>query len=219
MIYKYPKALYPSALLALPVSAVILVGVLQPFNVAKPIVFDPIQIEFIPHVQLEIPKPLPIVAKDFVKNESKNMVGISDISSWEMGKSNSGEMPSFELDAKIMSFDVVHISQESTYLPSEGDQVNLPMLQGETAQAVVKSSEVNPNGDYSWRGYIKKHGEDYPVVMTYGKNSVFATITTPEGSYSMESVNGVGWLYKNPAESELSQYGTKDYLEVDGSFD
>ena len=50
--------------------------------------------------------------------------------------------------------------------------------------------------------------------MTYGADAVFASITTPQGSYSLESVNGSGWIYKNPAEVELTQPGKNDYLEV-----
>jgi hypothetical protein len=30
----------------------------------------------------------------------------------------------------------------------------------------------------------------------------------------MESLDGLGWLYKNPAEVELSNPGYKDFLEV-----
>jgi hypothetical protein len=40
-------------------------------------------------------------------------------------------------------------------------------------------------------------------------------VTTPEGSYTMESIDGSGWLYKNPAEIELSIAGAPDFLEVD----
>ena len=72
----------------------------------------------------------------------------------------------------------------------------------------------NPNGDYSWRGYLDGYGTDYPVVMTYGANSVFATVTTPKGSYTLVSVSGSGWIYKNPSEFELSQPGVEDHMEI-----
>lgn len=42
----------------------------------------------------------------------------------------------------------------------------------------------------------------------------FATITTPKGAYSLEAREGSGWVYKNPAEVELTQPGKNDYLEV-----
>jgi hypothetical protein len=80
--------------------------------------------------------------------------------------------------------------------------------------ADVQSTTTNPNGDYTWSGHLQGHGTDYPVVMTYGEHSIFATITTPEGSYTMESIDGLGWLYKNPAEVELSNPGAKDFLDV-----
>ena len=50
--------------------------------------------------------------------------------------------------------------------------------------------------------------------MTYGERSIFATITTPDGSYTMESLDGLGWLYKNPAEVELFNTDSKDFVEV-----
>jgi len=87
------------------------------------------------------------------------------------------------------------------------------MLKGEKVVANVEASVMNPNGDYTWRGHLQGYGDSYPVVVTYGATSMMATITTPAGSYSMTTVNGLGWLYKNPAEVELVDHLKNDFLE------
>lgn len=106
-------------------------------------------------------------------------------------------------------------SERPVYLPQGGDQVELPLLYGQSATVEVDHGEFSRNGDYSWSGHLQDYGSDYPIVVTYGDKSSFAMITTPQGSYSMESINGQGWLYKNRAEEELGQLGVKDYLDID----
>jgi hypothetical protein len=123
-------------------------------------------------------------------------------------------IPKIPLSEKISVYAIVELEQHPANFPAEGQQILLPMLNGEKVIANVQSVTTNPNGDYSWAGHLDGYGTDYPIVMTYGEHSIFATITTPDGSYSMESLNGLGWLYKNPAEVELSTSGAKDYVEV-----
>ncbi|RLU01853.1 hypothetical protein [Ketobacter sp.] len=121
--------------------------------------------------------------------------------------------PSFMLHDDVREYEVVNTDAAATY-PGEGERVQLTLLNGKQVTVNVKNSTVTRNGDYSWSGHLDGYGDDYPVVMTYGKTSTFAMITTPEGSYSMESVEGVGWLYKNPAEHELTRPGHEDFLEI-----
>lgn len=134
-------------------------------------------------------------------------------SSWSMGNVKS-ETPKIRLDEKIVEYAIVQLEQDSDQMPVVGQQVKMPLLNGLSLVANVESTLTNPNGDYTWSGHLEGYGTDYPVVMTYGEHSVFATITTPQGSYTMESKDGLGWLYKNPAEIELSNPGAKDYLDV-----
>ncbi|WP_049630506.1 hypothetical protein [Cellvibrio sp. pealriver] len=127
--------------------------------------------------------------------------------------------PAIPLPDAVVDYEPVSVDMDSPAYPGVGEQVKLMLPGGSELVAKVASSHENPNGDYSWRGYLEGHGDEYPVVMTYGGNSVFATITTPQGSYTLESVNGSGWVYKNPSEFELSEPGKNDYLEIPHAHD
>ncbi|TVZ40042.1 hypothetical protein P886_4459 [Alteromonadaceae bacterium 2753L.S.0a.02] len=117
------------------------------------------------------------------------------------------------LDEKVTEFQVVLIEHRTTF-PGSGEHLELPLLDGSSITVAVQATHTSLNGDVSWSGYVAQQGADYPVVYTQGKNSTYAMITTPQGSYSMESVDGVGWLYKNPSEQEMSKPGAADFLEI-----
>jgi len=147
------------------------------------------------------------------KVEAKAPVAAVTRVAWRTGDAGVST-PKIPLNEKIVAYAVVELDQHPAQLPVAGEQVQIPMLGGKSVVVNVESITNNPNGDYTWSGHLQGYGTDYPVIMTYGEHSIFAMVTTPEGSYSMESVEGLGWLYKNPAEAELSKPGTKDYLEV-----
>ncbi|SMF36309.1 hypothetical protein SAMN02745866_02324 [Alteromonadaceae bacterium Bs31] len=133
--------------------------------------------------------------------------------SWKVEKTIN-EKPSIPLSEQVKSYEVVKLEGVKNLRPAIGDTVKVPLLDGAEVEVVVSHVEINKNGDYIWSGHVKGFGDSYPVTMTIGKHSAFASITTIDGSYSMESVNELGWLYKNPAEAELSTNRGKDYLEI-----
>ncbi|MES2823060.1 MAG: hypothetical protein V4732_05645 [Pseudomonadota bacterium] len=132
---------------------------------------------------------------------------------WKVDDVNS-PTPGIPLNERIVDYEIVEISPRPERFPQVGEKMTLPMLYGKKVVVEVQSISTSPNGDQTWSGHLQGQGTDYPVVMTYGEHAVFATITTPEGSYSMESVDGLGWLYKNPSEFELSDTNANDFLEV-----
>lgn len=133
---------------------------------------------------------------------------------WRMADATSAT-PAMPLPASVSVYEPVSVDMESPVFPAAGEQTSVTLPGGERLQVNVETSTTNPNGDYTWRGHLDGYGDDeYPVVMTYGGSSVFATVTTPSGSYTLESVNGSGWIYKNPSEFELSNPGANDYLEI-----
>lgn len=131
---------------------------------------------------------------------------------WQTAGNKSGT-PSIPLSDKITDYQLIEVETNPAAYPLIGQQITLPLLNGNKVSAKVETIQVHPNGDYSVRGHVNGYGDDYPITMTYGEQHVFATITTPEGSYSMESLNGLGWLYKNPAEPELTTPGNNDFVE------
>ncbi|HVK99713.1 MAG TPA: hypothetical protein VM553_07875 [Dongiaceae bacterium] len=151
-------------------------------------------------------------ADDSVATDQDDSTGESHRLDWSF-TTDSERKPPFQLDSQIRDFSMVAVESKPAYVPTPGEQVVVPMLDGKEVTVDVKSSKVMENGDYTWSGHLQGYDTDYPVVMTYGKTSTFATITTPEGAYSMQAVNGTGWLYKNPSEAELSGPGQDDFLE------
>ena len=135
------------------------------------------------------------------------------IDAWALGDAKSAT-PQIPLNRVIRDYEVIEINQHPATTPQVGETVSLPMLNGKKILVDVQTANLNPNGDKSWSGHLQGYGEDYPIIMTYGEHAIFATITTPEGSYTMESTDGVGWLYKNPSEFELSDASAKDFLEI-----
>lgn len=126
---------------------------------------------------------------------------------WETGE--SGRNPTVPLSNQIREFETV---SSRKLFPKAGDKVELPLLDGTAVTVDVASVKVTESGDYVWSGHLEGRQQDYPVVVTQGPHTSFGMITTPQGSYSMETVDGVGWLYKNPAEPEIST--GRDYLEI-----
>lgn len=127
------------------------------------------------------------------------------------------EMPQVQLSPQIEHAEVVRLPDPASLEKAPGDRLTVPLFDGRSLAVTVEDASRLPNGDYSWRGYVDGEGDDFPVIFTVGKNSAFATITSWEGSYTMESVGGVGWLYKNiidrgedavlaPVDEETSRY-------------
>jgi len=131
---------------------------------------------------------------------------------WLIGKA-AGATPSIPLPARVTEYEPVRVDMEHPSYPEPGARVTVAVPGNESFRVNVEQSVINPNGDYTWRGHVEGYGNDYPVIMTYGQNSAFATITTPKGSYTLETLNGSGWVYKNLSEFELSEHGKNDYLD------
>lgn len=79
-----------------------------------------------------------------------------------------------------------------------GDSVTLPLPDGSTLEARVTRVELQRGGERNWQGEIRVDGDSYPVNFTVGKQATFGFIGTPQGSYSVETLGGKGWVYKNP---------------------
>lgn len=122
--------------------------------------------------------------------------------------------PTLPLPEAVSIYRYVAIDMDNPALPMVGERISLPLPEAPAATIAVARAASLADGSYTLSGYMEGQGRDYPAVITYGANSVFATITTPDGSYSLETIAGEGWVYKNPAEAELSEPHKDDFLEV-----
>ena len=121
------------------------------------------------------------------------------------------------LEEKIQSREPVTLDPGQAAEVAVGDVIQLPLPGTSQYQAVVDRVSVGDNGETNWTGYLQGYDTDYPVVFTLGAQSGFATITTPEGQYAMEAVDGSGWVYKTPELIDLVDPDQPDFLITDGT--
>ncbi|MFR9719470.1 hypothetical protein ACL00X_08955 [Aeromonas diversa] len=79
-----------------------------------------------------------------------------------------------------------------------GDVVGLTLPDGRTLQAKVTRTELQAGGRRNWQGEVEVEGEPYPVNFTFGKETAFGFIGTPQGSFTLETLRGQGWIYMTP---------------------
>lgn len=117
---------------------------------------------------------------------------------------------SFQKDIKVKQH--VAISASLVRVVSIGDHIAMDLPTGNRYVSIVEDVQSFTNGDKGWFGYIESEGQRYPVSFTAGSDSVYATIASPEGSYTLETSGGRGWLYLNPEIAELVDPNQPDQL-------
>lgn len=70
-----------------------------------------------------------------------------------------------------------------------GDEVRVT-LGGAVHTVVFDRSERHANGDETWVGHLKDHGDDYRVIVTRGAAGSFGRILTPDGEFALEPAEG-----------------------------
>jgi hypothetical protein len=134
---------------------------------------------------------------------------------WLVAVEGDPSVPKIPLHSSVSDFSVVKLNHRPTGFPAPGETMRLPMFDGRSITANVKTVKTMSNGDRIWTGHLDGFGNDFSVVMTYGENLTFATINTPDGNYSLEAKDGVGWLYKNPSVLDLAGPDSRDFLVPD----
>jgi hypothetical protein len=76
-----------------------------------------------------------------------------------------------------------------------GDTISLPYMGNGEFDAKITKKTTHKNGSVTVTGNLVDTGNQYAVVLTEGKKMSFATVTTPNGSYEIETRNGVGYVY------------------------
>lgn len=124
-----------------------------------------------------------------------------------------GASAPFKISTQAREQMTVDVSSADLGNVKSGDQVNFQLPDGSEAVAHVENTWTENNGDQVWSGHVEDvAGRDYRIVVTQGVSATFATINTSKGSYSLESINGRGVVYKNPEMGDVAPKGSTDYL-------
>lgn len=180
-------------------------------------------ITFATQEQIKLPnkilplKPLPS-AKELglnldINEEQQNSIGKLPAQAWVAQQPDTIHQP-VSLHSKITTKKRVAFNTTTMGSVNKGDKFSLPMPNGEEYVAQVETTTTFKNGTTSWQGHLEGYGDKYPVVFTVGKKTSFATVTTPDGSFTMESIDGAGWIYENPEVTELSDPNQQDSLAI-----
>ena len=111
----------------------------------------------------------------------------------------------------------IKVEKESLKNLKKGDRIALPYMGMGEYEAQISSKTIHKNGSVSVTGNIVGSNGDYSVVLTEGKNSMFGSITTKDGAFEIETINGKGYVYSvDEIDREWIDYGKKDTLEPDG---
>lgn len=113
---------------------------------------------------------------------------------------------------RVAAAEPVRLDMETLSNAGPGDRIQFRLPDQPEVTVVVTDSRVLPNGDVQWQGYMADSGDAYPAQFTLGSRVGFASITTPEGSYSLEAVDGSGWIARNPEMADLGSENTPDHL-------
>jgi hypothetical protein len=94
-----------------------------------------------------------------------------------------------------------------------GDTISLPYMGSGEYEATITSKKTHKNGSVSVSGNLKDSDNKYSVVLTEGKSMSFGTITTPNGSFEIETKDGKGYVYSTDAiDKKWIDYTKSDTL-------
>ena len=96
---------------------------------------------------------------------------------------------------------------------TSGERMSFILPDGSNVVARVENTWTEANGDKAWSGHVEDAaGPDYRILVMQGSTATFAAINTSKGTYTLESINGRGVVYKNPEMGDVAPHGTTDYL-------
>ncbi|GDY24274.1 hypothetical protein AHAT_01640 [Agarivorans sp. Toyoura001] len=97
---------------------------------------------------------------------------------------------------------------------TDGKQFDLHIPQIDQHFEVLGTQvEFHQNGDRTITGKILDlDGHSYSVVFTHGEHGTFGNVTTPQGSYVIESNNADGWIASATDLHNLQDFSKPDYI-------
>lgn len=103
------------------------------------------------------------------------------------------EMPHKKLVAPILA---IEVEENNIAKLSVGDIIKLPLVGQVEYEAIISKKVQHKNGSTSVTGnLVGDQNEKHAVILTEGKSTSYASISTPEGAFEIETINGVGYVY------------------------
>lgn len=115
-------------------------------------------------------------------------------------------------DVKPVQF--IKLNTKALQSLHNGDQFDFPAFSNKQYSMTVLKSKTLWNGDVVISGTVQS-GDDnnsFPAVISTGKNATFASFSTPEGSYELESFGQIGALYSVTEMDQQAFYPETDEL-------
>jgi len=98
-----------------------------------------------------------------------------------------------------------------------GDSILLPSIEGISYELSITHKEVSSRGNVSIDGSFSENGVKYTAILTEGSNAAFISMNTPEGTYEIELLNGIGYVYANSdIDKAKIDYTKTDEVKVHG---
>lgn len=103
------------------------------------------------------------------------------------------EMPTKKLVKPVLG---ITIKEKSIAKLNIGDTIKLPEINSFQYEAKITEKITHKNGSVSVTGnLLPKENKQYSIIFTEGKKNTYASISTPEGAFDIETINGKGYVY------------------------
>ncbi|CAA6814404.1 MAG: Unknown protein [uncultured Sulfurovum sp.] len=120
------------------------------------------------------------------------------------------KIPAKKLVSPILG---IEVSQNSIAKLVLGDIIKLPTLGQVEYEAKISKKVTHKNGSTSVTGnLIGDQNTQHAIILTEGKNTSYASISTPEGAFEIETINGIGYVYS--VQDIENQYIDRDKEDI-----
>ena len=97
-----------------------------------------------------------------------------------------------------------------------GDTIFLPSIEGSTYELTITHKDISPRGNISIDGSFSENGVKYTTILTEGSKAAFISMNTPEGTYEVELLDGIGYVYANSdIDNAKIDYTKTDEVKID----